>query len=102
MQRMCALTADRIFSYSMHPVRAATVVGLLLNAVSTDMVLICLIRQFLLHESVPTWSYLVAAALFLFGLNFVFIGMVGEYLGRIYLESKGRPRYITEKSIRRR
>ena len=45
-------------------------------------------------------SFLVAfsGSLVAFG---VFIGMVGEYLGRIYLESKGRPRYITEKIIRR-
>jgi dolichol-phosphate mannosyltransferase len=100
LKRMCALTADRIFSYSLYPVRAATVAGLLIGAASIVMGVYFVIRKFFMDEVVPGWTFLIAAALFLFGLNFVFIGMVGEYLGRIYLESKGRPRYITEKIFR--
>jgi glycosyltransferase involved in cell wall biosynthesis len=98
---MCALTADRIFSYSLYPVRAATVAGLLVGAASIVMGIYFVIRILFMNEVVPGWTFLIVAALFLFGLNFIFIGMVGEYLGRIYLESKGRPRYITEKIIRR-
>jgi len=94
LKRMCALTADRIFSYSLYPVRAATVAGLLVGPASIVMMVYFVIRKFFMDEVVPGWTFLIAAALFLFGLNFIFIGMVGEYLGRIYLESKGRPRYI--------
>jgi hypothetical protein len=36
-------------------------------------------------------------SLFLFGLNFIFLGIVGEYLGRIFLETKNRPKYVIEK-----
>jgi hypothetical protein len=98
---MCALTAERIYSYSLFPVRAATVAGLLVGAASIVIGGYFAIRKFFMDEIVPGWTFLIAAALFLFGLNFVFIGMVGEYLIRIYHESKGRPRYITEKIIRR-
>jgi len=101
LKRMCALTADRIYSYTVFPVRAATVAGLLVGATSIVMGGYFAIRKFFMDEVVPGWTFLIAAALFLFGLNFVFIGMVGEYLIRIYRESKGRPRYITEKIIRR-
>jgi dolichol-phosphate mannosyltransferase len=100
-KRMCALTADRIFSYSMYPVRAATVAGLMVGAASIGIGGYFAIRKFFMDEVVSGWIFLVVAALFLCGLNFLFIGMVGEYLGRIYLESKGRPRYITERIVRR-
>jgi len=101
LKRMCALTADRIFSYSLYPVRAATVTGLVVGAASIVMGGYLVIRKFFMDELIPDWTFVIAIVLFLFGLNFVCIGMVGEYLGRIYLESKGRPRYITEKIIGR-
>jgi len=101
IRRLCVLTADRIFSYSLAPVRIATLVGVLLCATGVVMGVYFAVKSIFLDAIVPGWAYLAVAALLLFGLNFFFIGMVGEYLGRVYLESKGRPRYITERIIRR-
>jgi dolichol-phosphate mannosyltransferase len=47
----------------------------------------------------PGWTSMIVLTLFLFGLNFLFLGVVGEYLGRIFQETKQRPKYIIKKSI---
>jgi glycosyltransferase involved in cell wall biosynthesis len=60
---------------------------------------IFLIFQKVYGNVVPGWTSIITLILFLFGLNFIFLGIIGEYLGRIFLESKNRPRYHINKKI---
>jgi dolichol-phosphate mannosyltransferase len=98
LKKMLKLTMDRIFSFSMFPIRASIYSGLIVSLLSFILALIILIRR-LMHLTAPGWTSIVVLILFLFGLNFIFMGVVGEYLGRIFLETKQRPKYIVKKCI---
>lgn len=99
-KRLFALASDRCFSHSTFPVRIATYAGIFLGLASVFLGGLLAIRRYVMADTVPGWTSLIVILLFLFGVNFVFMGLLGEYLRRIYLESKGRPPYITEKIIR--
>lgn len=95
-KKMLKLTLDRIFSFSMFPIRAAIFTGLIVSALSFVLPIILVIRYFTGNVA-PGWTSTIVLILFLFGLNFIFLGIIGEYLGRIFLESKQRPKYIIKK-----
>lgn len=99
LKKMLKLTLDRIFSFSMFPIRAAIYSGLIISVVSFLMGLFLIVR-YLLGSVAPGWTSIIVLILFLFGLNFLFLGIIGEYLGRIFLESKQRPKYIVKKVLK--
>jgi glycosyltransferase involved in cell wall biosynthesis len=99
LRKMLKLAADRIFSYSRFPIRVATYVGLTVGGLSIIFGILLIIKR-LINESVPAgWTSTLVLLAFLFGINFFFLGIIGEYLGRTYLESKGRPKYIISRII---
>jgi glycosyltransferase involved in cell wall biosynthesis len=55
------------------------------------------IQKLFLMKVVPGWTSIVVILLFLLGMNFIFIGIIGEYLGRIYIETKDRPKYVIKR-----
>ncbi len=101
IRKMLKLTFDRIFSFSMFPIRLASYMGFSIALVSFLSGLILIIRWFF-DKVAPGWTSIFVLMLFLFGLNFLFLGIIGEYLGRIFIESKKRPKYIIQKIIRKK
>ncbi len=99
LRKMLKLTADRIFSYSLFPIRVASYLGLIVGGASFLFGIYVLIRRLVFNNIAAGWTSTMLVLAFLFGLNFFFLGVIGEYLGRIYLESKGRPKYIISKII---
>lgn len=99
LKKMLKLTADRIFSYSLFPIRAASYIGLFVGGASFLFGIYVLVRRLFFDNIAAGWTSTMLVLAFLFGLNFFFLGIIGEYLGRIYLESKGRPKYIISKLI---
>ena len=100
LRQLFSLASDRFFSYSTFPVSVVTFVGVFLGLVSIALGGIFAIKRYFVAATLPGWTSLIVVILFLFGVNFIFMGLLGEYLGRIFLECKGRPRYVTEKVIR--
>lgn len=98
LKKMLKLTMDRIFSFSMFPIRAAIYTGLTISMLSFILGVFFVIRYFM-GMVAPGWTSTIVLLLFLFGINFMFLGIIGEYLGRIFLESKQRPKYIVKKVI---
>jgi glycosyltransferase involved in cell wall biosynthesis len=98
LKKMFSLAMSRIFSYSMFPIRLAIYSGIIIACISF-IGAIFLIFQKVYGNVVPGWTSIITLILFLFGLNFIFLGIIGEYLGRIFLESKNRPRYHINKKI---
>ena len=96
---MLKLTMDRIFSFSMFPIRAAIYTGLSISVLSFIAGIVLIVRYFL-GSVAPGWTSMIVLLLFLFGINFLFLGIIGEYLGRIFLESKHRPKYIVKKVLK--
>ena len=95
LRKMLALTFARIFSFSMGPIRLVTYLGALL-CVGSMIAALALIIYKLVGNVVAGWTSMMVLMLFLFGLNFAFLGVLGEYIGRIFLETKQRPNYIIE------
>jgi glycosyltransferase involved in cell wall biosynthesis len=99
LQKMGELTSDRIFSYSLFPIRIATRIGLLLGLGSFSYAIYLILKYLMCGNIIPGYTSMMVVILFLFGITFIFLGILGEYLGRIYIESKGRPKYILSRII---
>jgi dolichol-phosphate mannosyltransferase len=99
LSKMLKLTMDRIFSFSMFPIRAAIYTGFTISLISFLFAITLTIRN-IFFKVVPGWTSIIVIVLFLFGINFIFLGIIGEYLGRVFLEARGRPKYIIEKKIK--
>lgn len=93
LRKMLSLTMARLFSFSMFPIRLATYSGLFISFLSF-VAIIFLIYQNVTGSTYPGWTSVMVVILFLFGLNFAFLGIIGEYLGKIFIETKQRPAYV--------
>ena len=99
LTKMLRLTADRVFSYSLFPIRLATRMGLLLALLAFSYAVFLVGKFVFLGNIAPGWTSTIVVIVLLFGINFLFLGIIGEYLGRIYVESKGRPKYVISRII---
>ena len=96
IRKMLKLSFDRIFSYSLFPIQLSSFIGAILGIASVSLAIYFLFQRIIMDNVVPGWTSIIVIVLFLFGMNFIFLGVVGEYLGRIFLEAKQRPRYVIE------
>ena len=98
LRKMLAFAWQGITSFSAVPLHLITTLGVLVSLGSFAVTLWALwIRLFSL-EAVPGWASTVLPIYFLGGIQLLCIGIIGEYLAKIYMETKGRPRYLIEKT----
>jgi polyisoprenyl-phosphate glycosyltransferase len=95
--RLMQLATDGLFAFSVVPIRAAALLGVVAIAVSFLYVFYALYYRFFLNQSPQGFTALIAAITFLSGVLLFFLGVIGEYVGRIYEETKGRPIYIIDR-----
>ena len=98
--RLLKLAADGLFAFSIVPIRAAALLGFAAIAVSLLFGLYAVIAKVVMHQSPQGFTALLLLITFLSGVLLFFLGVIGEYVGRIYEESKGRPLYIVSQIIR--
>ena len=96
--KMLSFALEGITSFSVRPLRLVTAAGLAFLLVSLAMVLYALVSA-AMGAVVAGWTSLMVSVWFVGGVTVTSLGIVGEYVGRIYLESKHRPRYIIESVI---
>lgn len=101
LQRLFKLAFDGIFSFSTLPIRAAGLFGLFALAISGVYALYTLYAKLVLHVSPQGFTAIIFLITFLSGVQLTFLGVIGEYLGRVYEEVKTRPVYIIERVTRR-
>jgi dolichol-phosphate mannosyltransferase len=92
--KMVALALDGIVSFSTLPLRMLTYFGLFAAALSFLGIIYALCMRLLTNHWVQGWATLFVAMLFLSGLQLISLGIMGEYLGRIYTEVKQRPLFV--------
>ena len=97
--KLLKLAFDGIFAFSIAPLRAAALLGVLAVAASCLYALYSLYVKLALNQSPRGFTALVLIVTFLSGLQLVFLGVMGEYLGRVYEEVKGRPLYVVDRII---
>jgi dolichol-phosphate mannosyltransferase len=93
------LAADGIFAFSIVPIRAAALLGAAVIGVSTIYTCYSLYAKFFLRQSPKGFTALIVAMTFLSGVLLFFLGVIGEYVGRIYEETKSRPIYMISEIV---
>ncbi len=93
LKKMLGLAFDGITSLSVKPIRMITLFGMILSALSFIAILWIIIAA-LNGRTVDGWASTACIMCFIGGVQALFLGVIGEYVGKIYLETKGRPRYI--------
>ncbi|BAZ45789.1 family 2 glycosyl transferase [Chondrocystis sp. NIES-4102] len=88
------LAIDGITSFSLLPLKIWSYIGVIISLISFFYALFLIIRTLLLGIDVPGYASLMVAILFLGGIQLITLGVLGEYLGRVYEEVKGRPLYL--------
>ena len=93
LKKMLALAFDGITSLSIKPIRLITGLGAVISGLGFLAIIWAIVMQVLGH-TVAGWASLVCIVAFLGGIQLLSLGVIGEYIGKIYLETKARPRYI--------
>jgi hypothetical protein len=99
LRKMLALAWNGVTSFSAAPLRAITSLGFLVSLASIGVTLWALTVRIFTDRAVPGWASTVVPIYFLGGVQLLSIGMVGEYVAKIYAESKRRPRYFIDRTI---
>lgn len=98
LKKMLAFAMDGITSFSIKPIRAITCVGVLTFIASIFMIIYVIIGA-LAGNTVSGWATTVMSIWAFGGLILIALGIIGEYLGKIYMETKRRPRFIVERFL---
>ncbi len=98
LKKMISFALDGITSFSIKPIKMITSLGVIFVAVSGTMLIYSLVSYFTGH-SVSGWASLITSIWALGGLQLLAIGIIGEYIGKMFLETKKRPRYIIEEFL---
>jgi len=95
LKKMLKLAMDGIVSFSYKPLRLASFLGSIISMASFLYLLAVLIQRIFFPETaISGWASIIAVSLFFNGIILLMLGIIGEYIGRIYDEAKGRPLYI--------
>lgn len=99
LKKMLAFAWDGITSFSVVPLRMITVLGFLVSAFSFAMIVFILYGRLVMNAVIPGWASSVVPIYFLGGIQLLSIGILGEYVAKIYMETKRRPRFFIERVI---
>lgn len=95
LKKMLSFALEGITSMSIKPIRFITFLGLSIFAISIGMLIYFLVRHFM-GATVTGWTSIAVSVWAIGGLQLLSIGVIGEYIGKIYLETKHRPKFIVE------
>lgn len=98
-RKMIKFAWTGITSFSLKPLRLGISLGIITSIFSFVQLINAIWTYYYLGVSVPGWTQLIVVTTFLFGVLFIILGIIGEYIGRILIETRGRPRFIISESI---
>ncbi len=99
LSKMLALALEGITSLSITPLRVIALTGFIISLLSCVAAVYAIVEK-LLGSTVEGWSSMMIAIFFLGGIQMLSIGVIGEYIGKVYLEVKHRPKYFIEKILK--
>ncbi len=99
LRKMLKFAMDAVTSFSYKPLKLATYVGFILSLSSFLYLLVVLYQKLFTNNVVPGWASIMTINLFFNGVILIILGIIGEYIGRIYEETKDRPLYIVKEKI---
>ena len=95
-RQLANLSIDGITSFTTSPLRWAAIIGMLVSLCGFIYMIIIIAKTLISGIDVPGYASMMVVILFLGGLQLIFLGIIGEYLGRAFYESKGRPLYFID------
>ena len=98
LKKMLNFAWDGITSFSVKPIRLLLNIGIIIFVISILVTIYCLISK-LTKNAVPGWTFLACSIWTVGGIQMISLGVIGEYIGKIYSETKGRPRYIISRNL---
>jgi len=99
LRRMIRFALDGVASFSYKPLKLASYVGILVSVFSFVYLLIVILQRIFTDTAIAGWASSIAVSLFFNGVTLIILGIIGEYIGRIYDEVKGRPLYIVSHTL---
>jgi glycosyltransferase involved in cell wall biosynthesis len=99
LRKMLALALDGLTSFSASPLRCITGIGIFVSLLSFVIGTWAFVAAVGFDSTIPGWASTVIPIFFLGGIQLLSLGVIGEYVSKIYIEVKGRPRFIVEKTL---
>jgi len=99
LRKMIRFALDGITSFSILPLRFSTYLGVAMSTASVGIVVWALLSKYVLQRTVPGWTFIVVLVAIFASVQLLMIGILGEYIGRIYEEVKRRPLYIVADTV---
>lgn len=93
-KKLFSYAIEGIVSFTTAPLRISTIIGTLISILSIVFALVIVIQTILLGKDVPGYASTITTILFIGGIQLLSIGILSEYIAKIYLEIKNRPKYI--------
>jgi dolichol-phosphate mannosyltransferase len=97
--RLISFAVSSLLSFSRKPLRLITSLGLVISILSFFYFGVVLFQYFFMNIAVLGWATIIVIVTFTGGIQLLSIGVMGEYIGRIYMQTKNRPLYIVERKI---
>lgn len=97
-KKMLTLATSGIFSFSIKPLKLATYLGLIVSVLSFCYGFYALMMNIFSDRTVSGWTSVIISVLFVGGIIMILLGIIGEYIGRIYMEVKKRPRFLIKET----
>lgn len=98
LKKMLSFAWDGITSFSVKPIRMILGLGLIIFFISIIMILYAIIKK-ITGETVSGWTFTICSIWFIAGIQMFSLGVIGEYIGKVYNETKKRPRYIISENL---
>ena len=99
LKKLFRYAFDGILSYTTFPIKIATIIGSILSLLSFIYLIVTVIQKLVFGIDVAGYASLLGVSLLLGGIQLLFLGVIGEYIARIYIETKERPIYIARRII---
>ena len=98
LKKMLSFAVDGITSFSIRPIRLIFTAGIIMLVITISVLIYTLIAYFA-GKTIQGWTSLMLSLWFIGSLMLIALGIIGEYIGKIYVEVKSRPRFFIEKTI---
>lgn len=96
--KMLSLALDGITSFSVKPLRLTSFAGIFISGIGFAYALYALIIRLATDKTVEGWTSILISILIIGGIQLISLGIIGEYLGKLFMETKGRPHYIVKEA----
>jgi len=94
LRKMISFAIEGLTSFSIMPLRLSIWIGFIISFFTLLYILYALIAKFYLGTAIRGWTSILISVLFLGGIQLIFLGIIGEYLGKMFIETKNRPSYV--------